>query len=178
MAHSNANNPDLDWSQIRETVRMLSLSVTHVEQSMREGDASVNTLTDSFTSMVEHMSAINGLLMTLAPSEEKEAAIAHCQATNEIIQDSIVAFQFYDRLQQCLEHVTLGLTGLSELVSTPERLYSPMEWKKFQDSIRGRYTMESEKILFDAILAGKTIKEALELIEETVENKEDDIELF
>ena len=45
---SDARNPDLDWSQIRETVMMLSLALAQIERSMTDGDDSVNALTELF----------------------------------------------------------------------------------------------------------------------------------
>ncbi|MCK4840494.1 MAG: hypothetical protein KAT04_01280 [Methylococcales bacterium] len=178
MLQSHSNQPDLDWSQVRETVRLLTVSVAQVETSMKEGDVSVNTLTESFTSLVGHMNAIKGLLNSLQPSDEKETALTHCLQTSEKIQASIVAFQFYDRLQQSLSHVSESLKGLSNLVESPERLYNPAEWKNFQMEIRNRYTMESEKIMFDAILQGKSIDEAVRLTTQIEQDDEDDIELF
>ncbi len=178
MTTSGSRQPDLDWSQIKETVKLLTVSVALVQSSMKEGDSSVNTLTDSFTSMVGHMHAISGILSKLEPGEEREQALQHCSATSDKIQSSIVAFQFYDRLQQCLDHVTNSLDGLSQLIGNPQRLYNPMEWQKFQDEIRSRYTMESEKVMFDAILAGKTMEEAVSLAAKVEEDEEEDIELF
>lgn len=178
MTQSDSLQPDLDWSQVRETVKLLTVSVTQVESNMHVGDDSVTKLTESFTAIVDHMSQINELLDTLEPSDVKTAALDHCQQTNEKIQTSIIAFQFYDRLQQSLTHVANSLKGLSSLVETPERLYNPVEWKKFQDEIRNQYTMESEKVLFDALLQGKTIEEAVALAAQSDEADEDDVELF
>jgi len=178
MAQSDSQQPDLDWSQVRETVKLLTVSVTQVESNMHVGDASVTTLTESFTGMVEHMGVINELLTTMEPSDNRDAALSHCQQTSDKIQTSIVAFQFYDRLQQSLSHVASSLKGLSSLVESPERLYNPIEWKKFQEEIRGRYTMESEKAMFDAILQGKSIEEAIKLAELSDKEEEDEIELF
>ena len=178
---SNADRPDLDWSQVRETVKLLTVSVAQVENSMKVGDNSVNTLAEAFAGMVGHIEAINGALETMNDCETKTLALEHCHAASDTINTSIVAFQFYDRLQQCLEHVSLGLKGLSELVEDPTRLYNPAEWRKFQQEIRGRYTMESEKMMFDAILAGKTIHEVLALAVEIGVNKpinENDVEFF
>lgn len=180
MVHSNTNQPDLDWSQVRETVKLLTASVTQVVCCMRHGDASVNTLTQSFTSMVDHVSSISEVLNNLEASDDKDDAIKHCLATSEQIQTSIVAFQFYDRLQQSLSHVVESLKGLSALVETPDRLYNPIEWQNFQNQIRARFTMESEKIMFDAILQGKSIDEAIQLAANADDSatNEDDIELF
>ena len=179
MAQSDSNQPDLDWSQIRETVKLLTVSVTQVESNMHAGDTSVNTLTESFTSIVNNMGAINKLLNGIEQSDARNEALDYCQQTNETIQTSIIAFQFYDRLQQSLIHVADSLKGLTTLVESPDRLYNPIEWKKFQDEIRGRYTMESEKVMFDAILQGKSIDEAINLAALTGEGEDEDkIELF
>jgi hypothetical protein len=175
---SDSNQPDLDWSQVRETVRLLTVSVAQVENGMKEGDTSVNTLTESFTSLVDHVNEISSLLNSITPCEEKDAALGHCAETSQKIQASIIAFQFYDRLQQSLSHVSESLKGLTDLVESPERLYNPAEWKKFQNDIRGRYTMESEKVMFDAILEGKSIDEAVLLAAQADDTDDDEIELF
>ncbi len=179
MTISNSSQPDLNWSQVRETVKLLTVSVSQVEGCMKEGDDSVNALTESFMSLVERVKSINELLNTLEPSDQKQMALNHCAETSEIIQNSIVSFQFYDRLQQSLAHVSNALKGLSELVECPERLYNPLEWTKFQQGIRDQFTMESEKVMFDAILQGKSVEEAIRLAAD-VNNHIDynDIELF
>ncbi|MGR9014648.1 MAG: hypothetical protein ACU83U_13485 [Gammaproteobacteria bacterium] len=158
---------------------MLILSAIQVEDMLNEADLSVNTLTESFTSIVEHMQAINEHLLALDSCGIRDEALACCAETTDKIQASIVAFQFYDRMQQCLQHVTLNLKGLSELVESPQRLYDPIEWRQFQHEIRSRYTMESEKLMFDAIVEGRSIAEAL-LIKNThqEEDQSDNIELF
>ncbi len=158
---------------------MLILSAIQVEDMMNESDLSVNTLTESFTSIVEHMQAINDHLLALDSSEIRNEAIACCAETTDKIQASIIAFQFYDRMQQCLQHVTLNLKGLSELVESQNRLYNPEEWRQFQSQIRSRYTMESEKLMFDAIVEGKSVDEALAIKNTHQEEDEsDNIELF
>ncbi len=158
---------------------MLILSAIQVEDMMNESDLSVNTLTESFTSIVEHMQSINDHLLALDSSEIRNEAIACCAETTDKIQASIIAFQFYDRMQQCLQHVTLNLKGLSELVENQNRLYNPEEWRQFQSQIRSRYTMESEKLMFDAIVQGKSVDEALAIKNAHQEEDEsDNIELF
>jgi hypothetical protein len=129
-------------------------------------------------SLVNHIDSINSTISALEPSDNKEKALNECTETKDKIQSSIIAFQFYDRLQQTLSHVSESLKGLSVLIETPEHLYNPIEWKKFQDGIRAKYTMESEKIMFDAILSGKTMEEAVQLATEIDAADEDDIELF
>lgn len=178
MSNSNSNQPDLDWSQVKETVKLLTVSVNLVESSIKTGDTSVNTLTDSFMSLVNHIDSINNTISSLEPSANQEKALNECGEIKDKIQSSIIAFQFYDRLQQTLSHVTESLKGLMLLIESPERLYNPIEWQKFQESIRAQYTMESEKIMFDAILSGKSVEEAVQLATEIDNTDEDDIELF
>lgn len=176
MSYSGSHQPDLDWSQVRETVKLLTVSVAQVQSGMHQGDESVNTLTGSFTAMVAHLKAIENLIQTMPAEKEHEEALEHCKLTSELVQSSIMAFQFYDRLQQCLDQAASGLTELSKLVESPQRLYNPLEWKKLQDNIRNRYTMESQKKMFDAILQGKTLQEAIALA--TNFEEQEDIELF
>jgi len=178
MSHSNATKPDLDWSQVRETSRLLILSAVQVETMLNESDVSVNTLTDSFTSLVDHMNAMNTYLHALESSQNRDDAISCCEETTGKIKASIMAFQFYDRMVQCLQHVTSNLKNLSELVADQNRLYNPSAWLELQHHIRSRYTMESEKVMFDAILQGKTVAEALELKTAYQQEQSDDVELF
>ena len=112
MIQSDSNMPDLDWSQVRETVKLLTASVTQVEKTMSEGDKSVNSLTESFTTIVQHMNSINGIIDDLEPGNKKDIAIEQCRVASEQIQSSIVAFQFYDRLQQSLSNLVESLKGL------------------------------------------------------------------
>lgn len=179
MSNSNSYNPDLDWTQVRETSKMLILSAIQVEDMLNQSDLSVNTLTESFTSIVEHMQSINEHLLALDSCAIRDEALTCCAETTDKIQASIIAFQFYDRMQQCLQHVTSNLKGLSELVESPDRLYNPIEWRQFQHEIRSRYTMESEKLMFDAIVQGKSVDEALAIKNiHQEEDQSDNIELF
>jgi hypothetical protein len=178
MSYSNSKKPDLDWSQIRETVKLLSLSAAQVDVILQEGDLSVNALTESFTDIADRMHAISNHLLALGPSGDRDQALVCCAEAKDKIQSAIVAFQFYDRMQQCLQHVTSNLRGLSKLVESPERLYKPEEWQKFQSQIRSRYTMESEKMMLDAILQGKSVDEAIAVKNAYQHSQTDDIELF
>jgi uncharacterized protein YoxC len=178
MAYSNSKNPDLDWSQVRETIKLLNLSAVQVDDILQESESSVNTLTDSFTDIVESMQTITNHLSALEASGTKDEVLDCCSEAKAKIQAAIIAFQFYDRMQQCLQHVTSNLRGLSKLVENPDRLYNPTEWHDFQKQIRSRYTMESEKMMFDAIINGKSIDDAIAAKNKLSKKQSDDIELF
>ncbi len=178
MTCSDSKKPDLDWSEIQETVKLLNLSAAQVDVILQESELAVDTLTDSFTDLVESMQATNTLLLALADSNEKEQALACCTKTQNKIQSAIIAFQFYDRMQQCLQHVTSNLRGLSNLVEKPERLYNQTAWQELQTQIRSKFTMESEKVMFDAIVQGKSVDEAIEAKAVFQRNESEIVELF
>ena len=180
---STADNPDLDWSQVKETVLMLKLAAAQVEFSLSEGGSSVNTLTDSFTNMAGSIKAIElsaaDIFEKYNVAAEDQAVInSNCDLVTQKMQQAIVAFQFYDTLVQRLDHVVNSLSGLGDLVCDPARLYSPLEWCKLQEAIRSRYTMANERDLFDAILAGEGIDQVIAKMQQVSNQVEDDIELF
>lgn len=183
MTISTAAAPDLDWSQVSETVRMLNLAVAQISMAMHEGEDSVESLTGSFTGMVGNVEEI-AQAVTAADAEERHGAVVsnvlgRCAAVQGGIQQSIIAFQFYDRLSQRLDHVRYALDALAALVSDKSRLFNPTEWDALQQQIRSRYSMQEEQDMFEALLRGASVEQALELVRERLRDGElNDIELF
>ncbi|RMG38651.1 MAG: hypothetical protein D6720_00765 [Gammaproteobacteria bacterium] len=177
---SRAEQPDLDWSQVRETVRMLNLAVAQIAMAMQEGDDSIQSLTSAFATMVGEVDGIAEEAQRLQGSPEAVGPIlARCARVQSNMQQSIVAFQFYDRLSQRIDHVKHALEQLGDLVGDTSRLYQPMEWRGLQDAIRNRYSMREEQEMFDALLDGASIEEALERVRQRLNDGDiDDIELF
>ena len=188
---STASNPDLDWSQVRETILMLALAVAQIEISMRDSDGSVEVLSNSFTSMVGQVKMIERTATALPDTPEaagtKATIIENCSQVGETMHSVIIAFQFYDKLTQRLSHVASSLGTLADLVSDVRRLYNPYEWLGIQEKIKSRYTMEEERLMFDAMMEGKSVKQALAIYMRVMEEKkhkmaasgsEEDIELF
>ena len=182
---STSLNPDLDWSQLKETILMLNLSVAQIDQSMNEGNSSVDTLASSFTSLATNLSEIQSSIQNINEDNiEETKQIAQNTATNALdkVHAAIIAFQFYDKLTQRLDHVSHSLNSLTSLISNPASLYSPPEWRILQQDIRSKYTMEEERRMFDKVLSGISIEEALAEFKEEMtaksDSEEDDIELF
>lgn len=178
---SSAANPDLDWSQVRETVLMLTLAVTQIEKGMRDGDDSITMLADLFTGMMSNAEEILKAANALPDSLEKSLIIANFHDISTKMHKAIVAFQFYDKLAQRLTHVNLSLQSLGDLIAAPERLYNPTEWRNLQERIKSKYNIETDRRMFDAILAGASIEEALSLGESEFhlpDVEEEGIELF
>lgn len=163
---SRAHAPDLDWSQVRETVLMLELAAGQVAAAMRESNSSVEVLTDTFMSMAATLDtinlAINTLPDTVGNGMVKGEIHDSARQVTEKVHHAIIAFQFYDKLVQRLDHVSFSLGLLAELVGSQVRLYRPQEWAALQAQIRSKYTMAEERVMFDAVMHGMPVREALE----------------
>lgn len=180
---TSAHMPDLNWSQVRETVLMLELSAAQIEAAMRDSNASVEVLTASFTSMADYMRSITETIAALpdagASGEARGALLGSAGQVSGMVHQAIIAFQFYDKLVQRLAHVTHSLGSLSDLVADQRRLFNPQEWVGLQESIRAKYTTADERHMFEAVMNGTPVAEAIEQYVQTMKGKDsDDIELF
>lgn len=184
---SAAHNSELDWNQVRETILMLGVAVAQVQDALVEGNESFSTLADSFSKtylrISEIQSAIHPLRHLLPLELDIESKVGELGEQNS---KAVMAFQFYDRMSQRLDHVCTAISNLTTLVADEQAIYQPEAWISLQKTIRAQYTMEQEKMVFDAILSGKSIHEALIATNNlakkngSVQKKEDDggIELF
>lgn len=179
---TQSHRPDLNWSQVRETVLMIELCSGQIEAALKDSNSSVEVLTDVFTSMAGYMRMISDSIGKAAVSSPEGGANTELQiaASNvtDMISKAIIAFQFYDKLVQRLSHVNHSLASLSALISDSSRLYTPSEWAALQGKIRSRYTMQEEVQMFDAVLGGMPVKEALEQFVAQMKDHSNDIELF
>jgi hypothetical protein len=163
---------------------MLNLATAQVQYSMTDGDDSIQVLTDSFTAMSEGIHTIGkavesfGKFSNIDPVLHDEV-MQQCSEVSGKMQKSIMAFQFYDKLVQRLNHVRNSLQQLANLVADDESLHSKTAWQKLQTEVRAAYTMEEDRVLFDAILAGTPIDEVLQqMVQLKLTETQDDIEFF
>lgn len=178
MTASHSHKPDLDWSQIRETVRMMNLAVAQIEMSMKEGDDSVDTLTDTFTTMAARVQVVEALAKEQAMAgNDMQDIITQCDAVSAEMQHAIIAFQFYDKLTQRLSHVSNSLGSLVDLVGDNTRLFNPVEWSLLQEKIKAKYTMPAEHHMFELMMQGMSIEDVLSQTAQATQ-PDDDIELF
>lgn len=177
---TTAHMPDLNWSQVRETVLLLELAAGQIEAAMRDSGASVDVLTDSFTSMAGTMRMITDTIQALPEqSDARQGLLGAAEQVSGMVHQAIIAFQFYDKLTQRLSHVCQSLGGLSELVSDRNRLFQPQEWVDLQNRIRAKYTTADERTMFEAVMEGMPVVDAIEHYIEAMKSKQNnDIELF
>jgi hypothetical protein len=183
MRGTRVHAPDLDWSQVRETVLMLELAAGQIVAAMHESNEPVNVLTGGFTSLASLLTRIQGALDALPDTPEnaalKKELLGSTSEVNNVVTQSIVAFQFYDKLSQRLDHVCHALGKLSDLVADRNRLFSPEEWKALQQAIRSRYSTVEEVAMFEAVLSGVPVQEALQrFMAERKEHGASNIEFF
>jgi hypothetical protein len=186
MSPSTSANPDLDWSQIKETILMLNLAVAQIDQSMHDGNASVDTLASSFTALATNLNDIQSSIENIESGDNtdnnKVKLIIQGSTTTatDKVNAAIVAFQFYDKLTQRLDHISQNLNSLTQLISDPNSLYSPPKWQELQNAIRAKYTMDEERKMFDKVLSGITIEEAIKEFNEEISSNspEEDVILF
>lgn len=184
VAHRATGQDEVNWSQVGETLAMLALAVAQIDTSLTEGSQSIDKLTSSFTAMAENTQKLLQIATESGPSIPVEIGhLAHDLQSE--IQQAVIAFQFYDRLTQRLEHVGNSLEQVGHLIADPAQRYLPAHWSKLQREIKSNYTMEAERIMFEHIMAGHSVAEALEIYHHHFSHHDaddfgtdDDIELF
>jgi len=186
---TQANEQPPNWSHIQETITMLYLSVCQIKSSMKDSGNSVDQLTQSFTELALHSREVDEHVQNLSDVSEiqsfKHEVSSTAREMQEKINQAITAFQFYDRISQRLEHVSQSLENMSDLMTSPQDLNNPNAWQLIQDRVKNSYTMESERLMFEHILRGASVNEALEIYqhhfeeEKQAQNEDDDeVELF
>jgi len=164
------------WSQIRETILMINVAVARIEHAMIEGDASFTSLSKSFVETVNAATTITAAANHLEESELKDTIKENCQDITLRVTDSIVSFQFYDKLSQRMALVSKTLSCLTEILKDKNKTDHIEEWKNLQNLIRSKYTLDADQDLFDTVISGTPIQEALKIaVNKTIEN---DIEFF
>jgi len=167
---------DDEWSQIRETVLIINVAVARIEHAMTDGDDSVSILSQSFIDMVKSAQQITEDAGKLEASATKDKIEQECQGISQQIQSSVVAFQFYDKLSQRMALVSKALHSLTEVLKDRSKTHEKEEWQNLQDTIRSKYTLDSDQEMFDAVISGMPIEEALKIaVEKTTEHE---IEFF
>lgn len=178
-----------DWSHVRETINMLYLAVCQIEATMNDSNTSVDTLTQSFTTLASHNNEVSQKIQNVTNPEQlnsfKTDIIDTAARMNTYINSSVQAFQFYDRVCQRLDHVARSLEKVSGVMNDEGSLHTPEEWRKIQLDIKNSYTMEAERVMFEHIMQGGSITEALDIYQHHFNQQNshpktdlDDVELF
>ena len=154
----------------QETALLLELCEAQIDAALRDSGRSVEVLTNVFLQLIAAVDALSEMAKKVAPPEhlrgtlpvpvdEKSNAATQiterCGNLTEQIDSAVVAFQFYDKLTQRLDHVRHSLTTLALFVCDRERSHNGEQWNKLRSSLRRLYRTSEERKVFERI-AGET----------------------
>jgi len=181
----------LEWKELSQTIMALNLSIAQIDLSMTEGSYSIDTLIDSFNYMREGLDQLNQSVLNdevLDIAELKARLSKESQLLSDKVTASIVAFQFYDKLSQRLQHVSKSLSILSDIISHEDRTIDEKTWNSFRDKMAKYAAMREEYELYELIFTqGLSGEQAIEVMKDRMRTRmdeknkqplEDDIELF
>ncbi len=170
------DSDERNWSQMKETILIINVAVARIEHAMIEGDDSFTSLSQSFVETVNSAKEIALSAEELDESPIKNKIKENCEDITQRINNSIIAFQFYDKLSQRMALVSKTLGALTGVLEDKSKTNNQGEWIKLQNMIRSKYTLDSDQEMFDAVLNGMAIEEALKTaVKKTTEH---DIEFF
>lgn len=182
----------LEWKELSQTIMALNLSIAQIDLSMTEGSYSIDTLIDTFNFMREGLDRLNHSVLNdeiQDVAELKLRLLQESQVLSEKVTASIVAFQFYDKLSQRLQHVSKSLSSLSDIISHEDRTVDETTWNKYREKMAKYAAMREEYELYELIFTkGLTSEQAIEVMKDRMRARmeerknqpapEDDIELF
>jgi len=154
------------WCLVRQTVQMLELAAGQIHVAMRDSSLSVEALIGAFSAMAERVQELEGRMQNALPPENDLGE--GLRQVSGSMGEALVALQFYDRLAQRLEHVEHGLGHLAELLADSAQREQPTSWRALQEQIRSRYTTEEERIMFESVMGGMSVADAIAHYKENV----------
>ncbi|AWB67028.1 hypothetical protein C2869_11515 [Saccharobesus litoralis] len=170
-----------EWCFRSETTTLLALSIAQIHMSLTEGDNSINTLSASFQELANICLNVEKLAKN-DESTSMASIVGEVENMSGQINSAIVAFQFYDRLCQRMEHVASSLENLAELLTDDGKFIDAQGWQALREKIKQHYTMKEEHLMFESIMKGSSAHEAMEIYRQSLleskANEDDDIELF
>jgi len=176
MESTTTGNDNENWSHARETVLLMNVAVARIEHAMIEGSDSMNELSQAFVSIADAAKTISTEIEGFTDNNEYKTIKSHSDSIKEKVSDSVVAFQFYDRLCQRMGLVAKTLNSLTGMLEDPNKANAQEEWVKLKEMIRSKYTLDTDQEMFDAVLSGTSIEDALEAALEKTDVEE--VEFF
>lgn len=159
---------------------LLQLAAAQLVLSLQETEKPFNDLSKLFLEIVNHHTEI-GKMLNESDEPDLPAINALHSRTELKVKQSVVDFQFYDRMNQRLHHILNNLQQAIMVLSNVENFKDEKSWNQIFDSIEESYTMREENELYNAIRNGEGFESAIEKLIAKTHEKEaivDDIELF
>ncbi len=150
---------DIRREQIDRLSGLLKVAAVQIKCTLLDLADSTGDLTESITDIAPFVQRIKALtdresLMASNSSALSAELISHADSINELVTQTMMTFQFADRISQRLDNVSKSLARITHLIEDNQRTDVPEEWELLKLAIRKAYTMEAERLIFDQVLAG------------------------
>ncbi|PCJ50551.1 MAG: hypothetical protein COA74_01875 [Gammaproteobacteria bacterium] len=148
----------------KNVAELTRLAAAQIRVAVTESTDSVDTLSTSFTEIVSQDKMIRQKIELLSDDAEtlqiKQEIAAISSELRENIDKAVIAFQFYDRLCQRLDHTSECLRKLSE-IKEQEVDSKAEEVLRLRDNVYNHFTMLEERQLFDAVISSQNFEQAI-----------------
>jgi hypothetical protein len=145
------------WTPEQQIARMLELCEAQMESALSDSDVAVEALIKSFAGLIEAGQA-------LGSHSEKSPEL---DALRKQTAAAVVAFQFYDKLTQRLEHVRYSLSALAMFVCDRAKSGEREQWGRLFTTLRRLYRTEEERQIFKLMVDGASAEQAREHIQQS-----------
>jgi hypothetical protein len=149
------------WTPERQIAHTLDLCEAQMESALAESDVAVDALIQSFAGLIEAARAVSALAEKF-PEAAQQLAVIEKQTSA-----AIVAFQFYDKLTQRLEHVRYSLSALAMFVCDRAKSGEREQWGRLFTTLRRLYRTEEERQIFKLMVDGASAEQAREHIQQS-----------
>jgi hypothetical protein len=158
------------WTPEQQIAHMLGLCEAQMESALSESDVAVDALVKSFGGLIDAGQAL-GALSEKLPTDLQQAGASDLQQQLDAIRKqtaaAVVAFQFYDKLQQRLGHVRYSLSALAMFVCDRAKSSERAQWRRLFSTLRRLYRTEEERQIFKMMVEGASAEEAREHIQQS-----------
>ncbi len=162
----------------KEIARLLEVTGAQIDMAMFDGYKAVEVLTGI-------MSEVGGISLALRKMLdakeviEREELEDYVRTLEKSTDMALREFQFYDLLTQRVAHGVNSVDMLSKYLASNQDAGCMENWESFQKTINERFSLESEKKLFELMMSGLPTDEALDkLADSSKAVAVDDVELF
>ena len=173
------------WTPEQQIAHMLELCEAQMESALSESDIAVDALIKAFSGFAETARAV-GTATEGLPAELRQGPVAgidkQVTAMTQQVAAAIVAFQFYDKLNQRLGHVRYSLASLAGFVCDRAQARERDQWRQLFGTLKGLYRTEEERQIFQLMVEGASAQDVRDHIHRTTGklrvNTTSDVELF
>ncbi len=154
--------------------QLLKLTAAQLRLSKYESAGPVETLSATFTELARITSEL--FAQSQHNSQNPVNQFLFEQLT-QMIQNAVVAFQFYDRLSQNMDHIIEHLESAQQLLEQGKSEHHEV-WQEVILDMKKSYTMENERKIYNAIMQGASVDQAMLVCKTPKPDDSSDIEFF